>query len=242
MHEAVILGEAVAGRAVEVRRKLLMLNSGVNVSLLDVAELLYEAQNNHYLNKWGFESLPDYAAKELGMKPRKAQYLARIIKVCTAVGLKREQYNSAKISKLKEIARLEPEGEYWNYIDKVKEPLDEHIVRLVLDSDNMTVPQIKQEVARLMGHVGLNARVVRSYSTDLSSWENVIKRALERARKHLGSKGRDEDGKAKEYSEGECYECICATFNADPNFDEDPGDLTMAEVLENAPQLPMEEF
>src|SRR4051812_46473347 len=128
MHEAVIVGEAVAGRAIEGRRKLLMLNNGVNVSLLDVGELLYEAQENHYLNGWGFDSLPTYASKELGMKPRKAQYLARIIRVCRTVGLKREQYEFAKIGKLREIARLDPEGNFWNYIDKVNEPLDEHIV------------------------------------------------------------------------------------------------------------------
>ena len=153
MHEQQIIGEAIAGRAAKVRRQLLDLSADVKASTFDMAELLFEAQENNYLPGWGFASLPDYASKELGLKERKAQYLARIVKVCRAVGLKREQYEPAGTSKLRDITTLNPEGTYYNALDHVHEPLDEHIVRLILDSDKMTVDQVYMEVCRLKGQV-----------------------------------------------------------------------------------------
>ena len=240
--QIVIVGEQVAGRAARVRKMLKDYSTDVKTSTFDLADLLHEAQENNYPTAWGFTSLPDYADKELGLKPRKAQYLARITKVCLTVGLKRIQYESAGISKLREICTLDPEGTYWNVTDHVSEPLDDHIVRLILDSDKMNVDQVKLEVARLKGQVGKDRRVLRSYSTDITTWTNVIDVAIEKARKFLGSKGRDDEGNAKDYSEGECYECICAAFNADPNYDEDPGDgiESVTEETQAPPTLPME--
>jgi hypothetical protein len=236
-----IYGEQVAGRAARVRKQLKDLSADVRSSTFDLADLLFEAQENNYPNVWGYASLPEYAAKELGLKERKAQYLARITKVCLAVGLKRVQYEPAGISKLREICTLDPEGTYWNVAEHKSEPLDEHIVRLILDSDKMNVDKVKLEVAKLKGQVGKDRRVLRSYSTDITAWQNVIDPAIELARKLLGSKGRDDSGNAKEYSEGECYECICAAFLADPNNAEDPTNLEMpTEEPKEPPTLPME--
>jgi hypothetical protein len=236
-----IHGEAVAGRSVKVRRQLLDLSADVRASTFDMADLLFEAQENNYPSKWGFSSVLDYGVRELGLKKRKVQILTRITKVCRAVGLKREQYEPAGTSKLRVICSLDPEGSYWNNSEHVSEPLDDHIVRLILDSDKMTVDQVEVEVARLKGQVGKDRRVLRSYSTDITTWTNVIEVALERARRFLGSKGRDEEGNAVEYSEGECYECVCAAFNADPNYGEDPGDAeNVIEEPQAPPILPME--
>ena len=45
---------------------------------------------------------------------------------------------------------------------------------------------------------------------------------FESVRKRLGSAGRDEKGKAKEFSDGVVIECLCAEYNSDPrNFLED---------------------
>lgn len=229
-------GEAVAGRSASVRRSLMSMVSNLNTNTFDLAELLYEAQEQHYPSAWGFNSLPEYAEKELGLKARKAQYLARIMKVCKVVGLKREQFESAGTSKLREITRLDPEGTFWNKDEHVSEPLDEHIVRLILDHDKLNVQQTKDEVARLMGMTGPNRMVVRSCSVTQSAWTNVIQPAYELARRILGSQGRDESGNAVEYKDGACLEVICAAFNADVNNQPEP------EEPQAPPTLPMEEY
>lgn len=242
MHEQVIIGEQTAGRAASVRRSLMTMVSNLSANTFDLAALLYEARENNYASAWGFSSLAEYAEQELGLKKRKSEYLTRIVKVASAVGLRREQYEPCGVSKLREITRLNPEGSYWNPDTHANEDLAEHIVRLILDHDKLNVQQTKDEVARLMGMTGPNRRVMRSFSTDQSTWDNVMKPALEKARRTLGSQGRDDEGFAKEYPDGVCWEVIAAAFNADPNYDEDLGDTELP--IEENPAvvgLPMEE-
>jgi hypothetical protein len=237
-----IHGEQVAGRAACVRKQLKDLSTDAKSSTFDLADLLFEAQENSYAEAWGFASLTDYASKELGLKPRKAQYLAHTVKVCLEVGLKREQFELAGISKLREICTLNPEGTYWNAAEHVSEPLAEHIVRLILDHYKLNLEQVKDEVLRLKGRTGVDRPVLRTTSYPKSVWENVIKPARELARRLLGSSGRDDEGNAKEYSDGACDEMIFASFLADVNNQPDPGDITEVVVEESQapPNLPME--
>jgi hypothetical protein len=57
--------------------------------------------------------------------------------------------------------------------------------------------------------------VKRAYSVTRSAWDNVIAICFESIRKRLGSKGRDETGKALDYGDGVVIECLCAEYNAD---------------------------
>ena len=239
MHEEVIVGEAIAGRSAHVRKELARMVSSLNVSTFDMIVLLAEAQENNYPQRWGFSSTLEYGAKELGLKKRKTLYLTRIGRVTKAVGLKREQFEPCGVSKLREITVLDPEGSYWNNDEKVSEQLDEHIVRLILDHDKMTVQQVHDEVLRLQGRTGPDRPVIRSTSYPRSVWENVIQPARELARRLLGSSGRDAEGNAKEYSDGAVDEVIYAAFLADVNNAEDPGEVAKEET-QAPPTIPME--
>ena len=235
----VIVGEQVAGRAASVRRSLMSMVTNLSTNTFDLALLLHEARENNYANAWGFSSLADYADKELGLKKRKAEYLTRIIKVASTVGLSRRQYEPCGVSKLREITRLDPEGNFWNKNTHENEEMAEHIVRLILDHDKLNVQQTKDEVARLMGMTGPNSMVIRSCSVTQSAWENVIQPAYELARRILGSQRRDEDGAAVDYKDGVCLEVIAAAFLADPNNGPDPEELPKEEVSATV-KLPME--
>lgn len=245
MDEQVIVGEPIAGRAAKVRRQLFDLSADVKASTFDMIELLCEAKSNGYPLQWGFSSVLDYGTKELGLKERKVQYLTRIGTVCKAVGMTRAQYEPAGTSKLREIVTLDPEGTYYNIAEHVHEALDEHIVRLILDSDKLNVEQVKEEVLRLKGRTGPDHPVLRTTSYPRAVWENVIKPARELARQLLGSSGRDEEGNAKEYSDGACDEVICAAFLADVNNAPEPQEPPREEkdmqdyVIS---ELPMEEI
>jgi hypothetical protein len=211
-----IYGEAVAGES-SLRKEALSLVNGIQERTFDLAELLYKVRQGNLPQTWGFQSIGDYGSKELGLKPRKVYYLIRIVEVCTAVGLKRADYEQAGVSKLREITRLDPEGSYFNPETKESELLAEHIVRLIVDADEMTTDQVEQEVLRLTGQVGENRPVTRTMVYPQIVWENTIKPAQELARKRLGSAKRDAEGTAVEYSEGAVEEMIHAEFLADPN-------------------------
>jgi hypothetical protein len=233
MNETMIVGEAIAGRSATVRKELARMATSMSTSEFDMIELLCEALENSYAPQWGYASLLDYGQKELGLKPRRTQYLTRIGKVMKAVGLKRGQYEPAKVSKLREIASLNPEGSFFNRETRVSEPFSEHIVRLVLDSDELTVEQVHNEVLRLQGRTGPDRPVHRTTVYPQSVWELVIKPARELARQLLGSSGRDDEGTAKEYSDAACDEVICAAFLADPNNAPEPEDVTIELPMEN---------
>ena len=217
--------------------------ASLNTNTFDLASLLYEARENNYYSAWGFSSLGEYAEKELGLKKRKSEYLTRIMQVTKAVGLDRSSFEPCGVSKLREICTLDPEGTYWNSAEHVSEDLAEHIVRLILDCDKLTVEQVKEEVLRLKGRVGPDRPVIRSTSYPQSVWELIIKPARELARRLLGSSGRDDEGNAKEYSDGVCDEMIYSRFLTDPNNSPEPQELPKEEKdmqdYVNA-ELPME--
>ena len=227
-----IHGEAIAGRSATVRKQLIMLVGNIKQNTFDLMDLLMEAKANNYPAQWGFASVTDYGAQELGLKERKTQYLIRIGEVCKAVGLKRADYETAGVSKLRDICTLDPEGSWFNPETKTNEPLDEWIVGLITDAENQTAKEISEAVLKLKDLIGPDRPVVRSCSMSQSTWDNVVKVAYERVRMKLGSAGRDDQGMAKEYSDGACLECICADWLAGESLEheEENSDIPMEEI------------
>ena len=222
----VSIGEPVAGQSATLRKRMRTLASDLTKNTFDLAEAFLQAQETHCFTEWGFASLPEYAELELGIKPRKAQYLARIARVCRDCGVARKVYEPVGVTKLREITRLDPEVSFYNAEEKQHEPLVEHIVRLIAEAPELSLAEIELEVARLQGMTGDNAMVLRAYKVTLSCWENVIAPCFEAIRKRLGSAGRDGTGAAKEYSDGAVIECLCAEYNADPrNFMEEENNV-----------------
>lgn len=223
-------GEAVAGRAAAVRRELLKLDSSLEDMSFDLAELLAEVRGAALYGAWGFSTFEDYVSAELNTKLRRAQYLTRIVQVCTACGIERLDYQPAGITKLREITRLNPEGSFWNTETKESEPLKGHIQRLVKAAPQMKQAEVVEEVKRLMGLVGDDAMENRTFSWKRAVIENVIEPAQELARRKMGSAGRDEEGNAIDYSASAAEEVIHQEFLNDPsNYDEEP-DESQAQV------------
>ena len=215
MNEQAIVGENIAGQATALRKRLLLLSENLKEQTFDLAAALTEAKK--YWSQWGYESLGDYSEQELNIKERKARYLVRIVEVCAAVGVKREHYELVGITKLREITTLDPKATFFNKETKENEPMSDHIFKLLWDAQEMTAEQIEKEVKRLKGQDGPNAQVMRSFGVTQSCWTEVISVALELARRNLGSKGRDSEGSAIEYSDGACYEALAANYINDPN-------------------------
>lgn len=226
MEPIAIHGEAVAGHAAAMqalRKRMLLLSTDLTRNTFDLAEAFLEAQESHCYAEWGFDSLGEYASLELGIKHRKAQYLARIVKVCRECGVLRKDYEPVGVTKLREITTLDPGTTFYNAETKTHEPMVDHIVRLIAEAPENSTVEVEQEVERLKGMTGDNAMVTRAYKVTQSCWEYVIARCFESIRKRLGSAGRDGTGQAKDYSDGAVIEALCAEYNSDPrNFYEEP--------------------
>lgn len=220
-----IVGEPVAGRTAAsqaLRKRIRELAADLHQNTFDLAEALFQAQENHSYLEWGFESLPEYAELELGIKPRKAQYLARIVRVCRECGVARVDYEPAEITKLRVITTLDTKSTYFNREKKEHEPMVEHIVDLIAEAPELTTKEVEEKVLHLKGMDGDNAPFTRSYTTTRSAYENTFERFFEAMRRKLGSKGRDGTGKAVEYSDGTCLEYGLVDWLNDPsNFMEE---------------------
>lgn len=166
-----------------------------------VGDLLAEIDAQCYWQQWGFFSFKDYLANSrLDMTERVAQYRIRISKGATALGITREQLKAAKVSKLREIFTLDAA----QYADDIK--------RLVDAAPSMTVEEIKHEVKRAKGLAGEEDFVHRNFYV-LRSVAVIVDRALEAARK-VGGDTISMEGEAKDLSDGQCLEQICADFLA----------------------------
>lgn len=223
-----IVGEVVAGQSAAFRKELMIMVEDIKERTFDLAVALYTTKSEGLYRQWGYTSITHYGEIELGLKESKTQYLVRIVEVMVACGIPREVYEQVGVSKLREIKRLDPAGEFFN--GEKLEPLKEHIVRLV-NATEMTTSKVRAEVDRLLGMVEGNRMIMRTIGFTESAWTNTIERAVEIVRKQMGSKGRDTDGVAEDYSIGKCIEMICADFIADPNND----DPDQAVILESEP-------
>ena len=211
-----IFGEVEAGRSAKVRQQIENLLKNMHKSTLDVAELLSEVRKNKYYVQWGFDSFSAYAA-ELDIKSSKAQYLARIADVMEQVGAVRSEYEDVGLSKLREITSLEPTAEYAINDQGNTMPGSECITHLLTGANDLSYAEVKDAVKKLKGLTGDDELVWINFCMKKAARDEVVQPALELVRKQLGSKGEDEDGKAVEYSDGACLECICVEFINDPH-------------------------
>src|SRR5450631_1846686 len=142
MEPIAIYGEEVAGKSAALRKHMQTLAADLNLHTFDLAEAFLQAQESHSYIEWGFESLGNYAAVELGIKQRRAQYLARIVRVCRECGVTRADYEPVGITKLREITSLNPGGTYFNRETHLHEPMVDHIVRLIAEAPENSTTEV----------------------------------------------------------------------------------------------------
>jgi hypothetical protein len=215
MHEQQIVGEAVAGHSHEVRMKIKALVDQMSTDNFTLAELLFEVKSKQYYSGYGFNTFKEYAAS-VGVKPSRAYYLARIVEVMSATGFERKQYEPLGIVKLKEITKLEPgqqspDGKFDH---------TSYIQQMVTEPDKFTTEDVISIVAEAQGKVGENKFVWWNVNMLWSVRENIIKPAIALAKKLVGTVDTDDDGMAKDASDGRALELICADFLSDPNHAE----------------------
>lgn len=218
-----IVGEAEAGRAIQVRRQINKLLAATNTSTYDLADLLWEAKSKNFFSGWGFESFAKYA-KSLDIKYSRAFYLVRMVENMKAAGLERAQYEPVGLLKLRIISRLKPETEYNGT------PVTLLIRELTLKAQQMTAEEVRHEVDTIQGLTEDESMVWINFQVKKLVRENVIKAAIALAKKHMPeSQTQDNDGNYHPPSDGAALEVICANFLADPNFQEDVPQETVSD-------------
>lgn len=227
---SVIVGAVVAGEAAAVKGQLEALINSVDKSTLDIGQLLYTVKLKSFYAGWGFSTFKEYT-NTLKIKPRKAQYLTRIVGVMDEVGIKREVYEPLGIARLREITSLDPKEVWTNPDSGLQTPIVEFIKGFVNDArkddgDYLDVDTIKQHVRTLKGFVGENDLVFETLCMTRSARENSWLPAIELAKAHIGSVGKDDEGMSKDASTGAAAEKLAIAYLVDPQNELDAFDTT----------------
>jgi hypothetical protein len=220
----VIVGAPVAGEAAQVKGQLEHLLLTIDKSTFDIAELLFKVKIKGYYTGWGYSTFKEYT-NTLKIKPRKAQYLTRIVSTMDAVGITRDVYEPLGIARLREIASLEPGTEWTNPLTGLKTPMDEFIKGFVNHRDENGEPmdedKLKEHVRTLKGLVGENDIVFETVAMTRLARDNSWTPAIELAKAKIGTVGKDDQGMAVDPSNGAAAEMLAVHFLTDPQNDLD---------------------
>lgn len=209
----VIVGDAVPGEAKKTRKTLEQLIKKVNSSAFDIGELLYTIKKNGWYE--GYNTFTDYT-NTLEIKPRKAQYLRRMVEVMTVLNIPREKYEPLGIAKLREVTSLDPSGTWVNPETGDETPISDFIEGFVEKGHTMSLDEVKTHVKTLKGLTGDdNLEWLHIYAKK-SALDNVIRPALEKMKMLIGSVGKDDDGNSLDASDSAALEKICAGFLIEP--------------------------
>jgi hypothetical protein len=206
-------------RADEVADAIKKLDGQLQHSTFDVADLLAEAKREAHWATLSHESFEDFI-KALGIEKskREVEYLVRMSEVLTKLGTTRKQAVAAKVSKLREIARLDPSGQIVDPDTEIAEPMSGIMKRLIESAPVTPLAEIKQQVNDLIGKSGGD-------ESELTWWNMPIRRdakemCLETVDLVMALSGDTVDvntGKPKPISIATAVERIFADFRSDPN-------------------------
>lgn len=210
-----IVGEQIAGESAKVKKELEKLLKSLNKSTFDVADLLHKVKKFGYFRP-EFDTFAEYL-KTLDIKQRKSQYLERITDVMEQVNIERNTYEPLGIAKLRDITSLDPNSIWKNPTTGAETPMKDFIVEFVNEGATMSQKEIQEHVRTLKGFTGDNDIVNKTFGWVRSTFENVIEKALELAKRHIGSVGRDpETGNAIDPSDSRAMEVIAIEYLNDP--------------------------
>lgn len=208
-----ILGEVVSGESKKARDKLEQLIKGAHRNTFEIGRQLHVIHSKGYYD--GYTTFTEYLST-LDFKLRKSQYLRRIAEVMDILGIPPETYEPVGLSKLREICSLDLSKTWTNPETGEEIPMGIFIAGFMDKALLMTVDEVKAFVRTLKGLSVDDEMVGRHFYVSKQVDEEIVKPAIETAKKLIGSVGRDEEGVAKDPSDGRALEAICVEFLNDP--------------------------
>ena len=192
-----------------VRKKVEEIKKSISGRFFDLGELLKEIRDGGYHMTWGFANFGEWLdTSGLDLKERSAYYLIKIIEMGAALNIPREKLESVKISKLREIASLDPKTDG----KKIKKLIDSCIPDK--NGNEMSLEDVRQNVAKVRaGDDSIETFVFMTIKVTKTCKEEVIDPAIELLRAQHGDTV-DSSGSPQEISPGRAIELILTDYLA----------------------------
>jgi|SRR6185312_3383984 len=196
-----------AERAKAVQEQLEATRRNLASNALLMGDLLSEIKHNSYHEHYGCSSFSDwlYNSSSLDMSERTAYYLINIVDTAKQLGIPRKQLEAVKMSKLKEIFTLNPETN------------GDDIKQLVAAGDAASLEETKNAVVKAKVGDEQFERAVWLNIKLLESQREVVKEAIERAKRSCGDTIDPRTGEVAEPSDARALELIAADYLAQPD-------------------------
>jgi len=205
-------------RAEEVIQSIQKLESGLSTSQFDLGFLLAEVKRDDLWAAHKALSFDEFVKNmRFDISPRQVAYLVTIANKSQQLGIPREQLVKAKISKVKEIFKLDPETEHKDDATGNIEIVSDLMKQLVVDAPFKTLAEIKKLVDDIIGVVDPDGKPVKDtvmYRTDQLA---VVDMAIKLNMLQAGESAEGLTGSDKQIARGKAHERICANYLADPN-------------------------
>lgn len=210
---ASIQGESVAGESKRARDVLESMIRTGHSNTFGIARQLHLIKSKGYYD--GFNTFTDYLGT-LNFKLRKAQYLRRIAEVMDILGIPPEAYEQLGTTKLRQICSLDLDKTWTNPETNEEIPMGIFIAEFINKALHMSVEEIKAYVRTLKGLKPEDEMIGRHFYVSAQVLNEIVNPAVETAKRLIGSVGRDDEGMARDASDGRALEVICVEFLNDP--------------------------
>jgi hypothetical protein len=198
-------------------KKIEEASKSLTTKFFDLGELLKEFRDGGYHLALGFKKFGEWIEKSgLDMSERAAYYLIKIIETGQQLKLPREKLENIKLSKLREIARLD--------VDKHEDKIRKLLKACTPDKDGeeMALDDVRENVQKILGgSEEIDVFVFMTIKVTKSTKEKVIDAAIEMCRAEYGDTVDTTTREAKEISIGRAIELICAEYLAGVHREEE---------------------
>lgn len=117
-------------RAEEVRDRINQVKDTIETSYAELAQLLYEVQEQGFFIQYGFESFREYAEQELGIGYRKARYLVVIAAAVARAGVPWDRVVSIGWTKMRTIAKLMTPSNAEEWLGRAENSTQDQLLEL----------------------------------------------------------------------------------------------------------------
>lgn len=117
-------------RAEEVRDRINQVKDTIETSYAELAQLLYEVQEQGFFVGYGYESFKEYAEDELGIGYRKARYLVVIAGAVARAGVDWDRVVSIGWTKMRTIAKLLTPTNAEEWLDRAENSTQDQLLEL----------------------------------------------------------------------------------------------------------------
>lgn len=204
---SVLVGEAISGQAAKARKQLETIIRNVNRSQFDLSDALHDVKKNGFYEGTWTEYLDT-----LDIKRQRAWYLEKIADVMATVQIARDTYEQVGIAKLRAITSLKPSDTWKNPETGEETPMSEFIIGFVEKHQELSLEELKAHIRVLKGFVGDRDLVYRNLCFMRIVAEQSWDPAIEMAKNHLGSVGKDDEGISIDPSDSAAAEMLAVEF------------------------------